>query len=326
MVNAPSWFKPPMLCKTTQREELDVSGKWGSYIAEPKHDGTRCLAVHRAGEGVRLYSRSGQDYTDHVPHLITELTAWLPEDSVVDGELAIIKNTVTAQGQTVPVTDFNATMRVMGSGADKARDRQDEFGKKITFIVYDMPQFDGAELFDDSFDDRREKLEKVLPVSNHLTLNPQFTDHSTFGELFDELVENNVEGIIIKNASSRYVFDGRPNNTWFKVKAAITMDMVVSGFTDGTGKYEGMIGALEFSRVTADGEQVYVGRCSGMTDALRKEMSDDREAFIGRVVEIKSNELCGSKEYRSPRHPQFVCFRTDKLPQDCDGQELRQEA
>ncbi|TXH11017.1 MAG: hypothetical protein E6R04_03480 [Spirochaetes bacterium] len=327
MVNAPDWFLAPMLCKTTQRETLDTHGKWDGYIAEPKHDGTRCLAVRFAGESVRLFSRSGQDYTDHVPHLVNELNAWMPsdEDAIVDGELAIISDTFDLGGKRVPVTDFNKTMRVMGSGAEKARDRQKEFGKNITFIIYDIPQWNGRDLTGEHFTDRRKTLKHSFTFgSEHLFLNPQFTDPTRFGELFDTLVEHDVEGIIIKNATSLYVFEGRPNSTWFKVKAAVTMDMVVTGFTDGTGKYEGMIGALEFGRYTDDGV-VYVGRCSGMTDALRKEMSDDRDSFIGRVVEIKSNELCGSKEYRSPRHPQFVCFRTDKLPEQCLGEELKQD-
>jgi ATP-dependent DNA ligase len=326
MVEAPDWFEAPMLCKTTQRETLDIEGRWDGYVAEPKHDGTRCLVVNRAGEGVRLYSRSGQDYTEHVPHLVAELTGWLPEDSIIDGELAVIARTLYVGGESVPVTDFNKTMRIMGSLAERGRELQDDSGELISLVVYDMPQWKGTDWTGEHFSDRREGLEEGFPLSDHLFLNPQYDDPSNFGELFDTLVGNGVEGIIVKNIESGYVLGSRPNNTWYKVKAAVTMDMVVSGYTEGTGKFAGLIGALEFSRTGPDGELVYVGRCSGMTDAMRREITDNRDTYLGQVVEIKSNELVGSKEYRSPRHPQFVCFRTDKRPEDCDGQELRTAA
>lgn len=322
-------FTAPMLCKSTQRETLDTHGKWDDYIAEPKHDGTRCLAIRGDGD-VELYTRTGHSYTDHVPHVVAALNGWMPKHSVIDGELAIIDSHITVGRKRVPVTNFNSTMRIMGSGAERARDLQDtEFGL-IDFIVYDMPRWNGRDLSGEHLGDRRHGLKVCFPFgSKNLFLNPIFGDPSRFGELFDTLVDNGVEGIIIKNTSSLYVFDARPNATWYKVKAAVTIDMVVTGYTEGTGKYEGLIGAVEFGRWVGNGEgddggdTISVSRCSGMTDALRREISANRDAYLGRVIEVKSNELVGSKEYRTPRHPQFVAFRTDKLPEQCLGEELR---
>lgn len=56
----------PMLCKTTQRTSLDT-GNWSGYVFEPKHDGMRALVVVTE-EGVRVYGRSGLEYTEHLPH------------------------------------------------------------------------------------------------------------------------------------------------------------------------------------------------------------------------------------------------------------------
>jgi len=323
-------FVAPMLCKSTQRETLDIKGKWDNYIAEPKHDGTRCLAI-RGDKGVHLYTRTGHSYTDHVPHIVEALNEWMPKHSVIDGELAIIDSHFDVGRKRVPVTNFNSTMRIMGSGAERGRELQDtEFGL-ITFIIYDAPRWDGHDLSGEHLSDRRRGLKLSFPFgSEHLFLNPIFGDPERFGELFDTLVDNGVEGIIIKNTTSLYVFDARPNATWYKVKAAITIDMVVTGYTEGTGKYAGLVGAVEFGRWVGNGEgdnggdTVHVSRCSGMTDALRREISANRDAYLGRVIEVKSNELVGSKEYRTPRHPQFVAFRTDKLPEQCLGEELKQ--
>lgn len=323
MVDAPDGFEAPMLCKTVQREDLDDPKKWSEYIAEPKHDGVRCLAKRLAGE-VRLYSRTGQDFTDHVPHLAEELNAYMPDGSVLDGELAILKSSVSVHDQEVPVTDFNATMRVLGSLAERGREVQKELGL-MSYVLYDFLAWDGVDYTPATWKLRRGWLLGSMPDRpEHLRLNPVFFQHTTFGALFDDLTDYGIEGIIVKNKTSAYVLDGRPNKTWYKVKAAVTMDMIVTGYTEGTGKYEGLIGTIEFSRMGADGEPVYVGRCSGMTDELRKDITNNRASYLGRVVEVKSNELVGSKEYRSPRHPQFVSFRFDKKPEDCTGEELRQ--
>lgn len=322
---APDWWGSPMLCKTTMRETLDIKGKWDGFVAEPKHDGARCLVDTRDGS-VRLYSRNGQEFTNHVHEdLIEELTEWIPKDTIIDGELAIIERTFDIGRRRVPVSDFNSTMRILGSAAERGRSLQPELGV-MSLIAYDMPRWDGVWYSDEHFSDRRAMLKEGFPFgSERIFLNPQFGDPSRFGELFDTLIENKVEGIIAKNVESLYVFDGRPNNTWYKVKAATTIDMVVTGYTEGQGKYEGLIGTIEFGRWTEDGI-VYVGRCSGMTDALRREISDDRDAYIGRVIEVKSNDLVGTKsDYRTPRHPQFVTFRNDKNPEDCLGDELKHD-
>lgn len=316
-------FRTPMLCKTTLREHLD-GNDWQEYVAEPKHDGARCIAIRDAHGTVKLFTRTGNEFTEHVPHIVKTLENWLPLSTVIDGELAIIDGEVNLGRRRVPVTNFNATMRVLGSLAERGRQLQeDEFGP-ISYIVYDLLEWNGSGYTDRSQEWRRKELKSVFPFgSENLFLNPVFDDPSRFGELFDTLIGHGIEGIIVKNKSAPYVFDGRPNKTWYKVKAAVTMDMIVSGYTDGAGKYEGLIGTVEFSRMDAEGNLVYVGRCSGMTDDLRREITADKDKYLGKVIEVKSNELVGSKEYRSPRHPQFVAFRFDKNPQDCTGEELK---
>jgi len=323
MVDTPDWFAAPMLCKTKLRDDLNVHGKWAGWVAEPKHDGWRCLVDTRSGSP-RLYSRTGQDLTEHVhADLLSELAAWIPVNSIVDGELAIIDRDIFVEGVVVPVTNFNSTQRILGSKADRAQTLQPDLGI-MSFIAYDLLMWDSVGYSGDHLVDRRHDLALDFPHSDRLVLNPQFTDHETFGELFDTLIDNGVEGIIVKNTNSVYVFDGRPNDTWYKVKVATTIDMVITGYTKGNGKYAGLIGAIEFGRWTEDGV-VYVARCSGMTDDVRRQISDDPDAYIGKVIEVKSNDLVGSGEYRTPRHPNFITFRHDKNPEQCLGTELKQK-
>lgn len=131
------------------------------------------------------------------------------------------------------------------------------------------------------------------------------------------------EGIILKHAGSTYTEE----KLWVKVKKEETEDVVIMGYDDAkaestkvTGvtsvtKYakKGWIGAVRFGQYR-DGKLVDCGKCSGMDDKLREELSLNGGKYIGTVVEILANER---EETGKFRHPRWVGFREDKNPKDC---------
>ena len=58
----------------------------GGWAYEPKFDGRRCLAFVRHGSAY-LQSRHGRDLTAYFPDVAAQLTAALPAETVVDGEI-----------------------------------------------------------------------------------------------------------------------------------------------------------------------------------------------------------------------------------------------
>ena len=97
-----------------------------------------------------------------------------------------------------------------------------------------------------------------------------------------------------------------------KMKAELEADLLVEGVTNGTGKNDGLIGAL--SCTTKDGTlKVNVG--SGLTDEDRKK---DPDEFIGKIVSVKYNEKI--KDKNSPNWslflPIFQELRLDKSEAD----------
>lgn len=113
------------------------------------------------------------------------------------------------------------------------------------------------------------------------------------------------EGVVYK--------DGNLTN-WAKRKREETTDLVIIGFTDGregrTGKMIGKVGALELG--LADG--TFVCRCSGMDDAVRDQISANRDAYLGKVVEVTYQYVAARGGLR---HPRFKQFRDDKRAEDC---------
>jgi len=320
-------FIEPMLARAA--EESDLSTKnWDGWVLEPKHDGMRAIVV-RTTDGVEIYSRTGKTQKGKCPHL-EEAFMVLPEGTVLDGELAMVESYIDVYGKQVPVVNFNKTMRVMGSGVDKAVLRQSELGS-LSFIIFDvMVLGNGGRTLYETPQDSRFSISDSLTVK-HMVHNPRF--EGDFEEIYNTLIKAGVEGAILKGLKGEYL-PGKRSKTWLKVKSAKTFDVVVTGFTEGQGKYEGQIGAIEFSAYDDNGSLNYVGRCSGMTDEERLKWTEYRNAMAAdkaagkpfpeyTVIEVKANEMVGSGEYRTPRHPQYQHIRVDKNPADCKMEQFK---
>lgn len=310
-------FVQPMLARAAEEDHL-TSKDWTGWVLEPKHDGMRAI-ITVTEAGVEIYSRTGKSQAGKCPHLEQSFSS-LPVGTILDGEIALMVNAVEVAGSKVPVVDFNKTMRIMGSGTDKAIARQKEFGK-VVFILFDVIQY-GPTITEDYTQARRFAIADRLN-KNWLIHNPRYA--TDFDGVYNELVSAGIEGAILKNKDAPYVAGSR-SKSWLKVKSAKTFDVVVTGFTAGNGKYDGQIGAIEFSAYLPDGTLQYVGRCSGMDDTERTRWTQIREACErmndtvlsdGYVIEVKANEMVGSGEYRTPRHPQYQHVRIDRTPESC---------
>ena len=296
-----------MLSKATSVESI-TNNDWSGYWMEPKLDGMRA-AVLKVGDSVTIYGRSHLEYQDHVPHLIEAFKA-IPLDFHLDGELCFISSFVEVEGKQVPVVDFNKTMRIMGSLAETAIEKQIESGY-ISFVAFDTIDF-GM-----SYDYRVSDLDNLpqLTQSRFIHRIPVFDNWTV--DTYNSLISNGVEGAMLKNTMSVYK-GGRPNKTMYKIKKEETYDVVIYEAYEGTGKHEGRLGGLKFGAYLPSGEFKKVGRTGGgFNDQEREEIWSNQSDYMGRVMEIKCNETVGSGDYRTPRHPQFLVFRLDKEAREC---------
>lgn len=58
-----------------------------------------------------------------------------------------------------------------------------------------------------------------------------------------------------------------------------------------------------------------VGECSGFDEETREMFSDDPKSWVGKVIEIKANEIF--KDTGKLRHPRYLRLRDDKSPLEC---------
>lgn len=126
--------------------------------------------------------------------------------------------------------------------------------------------------------------------------------------MFHSVLAEGQEGLILKSPNHRYSF--KRSKDWAKVKEVKDCDLVCTEVIPGTGKYQGMIGAL-LCKGEVEGKQVVSKVGTGLADAQR-ELED--EDYLGKTIEIQYNSIIQdsvTKEW-SLFLPRFVTLRFDK--------------
>ncbi len=133
-------YLKPMLCASA---DVPVCGP--DWIAEPKLDGWRLLAV-RDHDCVRIYGgRNGRNYTGRLPYLEGALFDALPAGTVLDGELV---GDSFAHVQTVMKSNVAHTP-THGQGA-------------LRFVAFDVLCVDSEDWRGEEWMNRRTLLEDLL--------------------------------------------------------------------------------------------------------------------------------------------------------------------
>ncbi len=273
------------------------------FVAQEKLDGMRAI-VHVTPAGLRIFSRSaGVDD----PTRPLEKTSALPHLAKL--KFPNLVGTILDTEILLPGVDS----AVLSGTVHRKNTNGDE--KRVKIFVFDVLQSKGEDLTGFRFESRMIHLAKMCA---HIRSRYIYFLSLAYAEpdkrnLYDSILKARGEGVIFKRLDASYVQGGRPSNNWYKAKRSATFDCIVLGFTKGAGKFNNRIGAVRFGQYIED-TLVELGQASGMSDAVRTDMSIHPEKYIGRVVTIKGMERLKSGAIR---HPQFAGMRLDKKPQEC---------
>jgi len=243
-------FRPifPMLASTAESAAAAVAG-FDRASVEWKLDGIR-IQIHRRGDEVRVYTRNLNDITDTLPGIVRAVRALPVEQAVLDGEALWM----TREGPAA----FQDTVSQIDSGAPP---------EGIVTFLFDALHVDGEDLLDAPLEERAARLDALAPelrIPSVVTSDPD-----TAERVLEEALGAGHEGIVVKDASSRYSA-GRRGKAWRKVKPVRTYDLVVLGAEWGHGRRQGRLSNLHLgARDPRTGEFVMVGKTfKGMTDEL----------------------------------------------------------
>src|SRR5688572_14231840 len=192
----------------------------GDWVYEVKHDGYRMLSRIQ-NSAVKLFTRSGRDWSDKLPHLVAALNKLKLQDTWLDGEIV------------VPGPDGRSSFQALQNAFEAGRDAG------IVYYVFDAPFLAGQDLRALPLLERRRRLEKTLKVSSQVRLSGYLKGDAK--QVLDEACKLKLEGLIGKEAGAVYV-SGRAKS-WIKLKCRPRQDFVIGGYTAPGGSRTGF-GAL----------------------------------------------------------------------------------
>ncbi|HYE93089.1 MAG TPA: DNA ligase D, partial [Terriglobales bacterium] len=230
----------PLMLATLAEQPFSRPG----WLFEAKYDGVRLLAA-RAGGAVELYGRAGQRFTARYPEVVAALRALPVDRFVLDGEVVALDERGRPSFQRLQLRMH------LTHAADVERARG---ATPVTGVFFDALAIDGRDLRALPLGARKECLALLVPARGVIHYGAHVEEH---GEAFYEAAsEQRIEGIVAKNARSRYT--GGRTGDWVKIKCHLRQEFVIGGYTAPQGSRP-RFGALHVGVYDGD-TLVYVGR------------------------------------------------------------------
>ena len=226
----------------------------GDYAYEVKWDGMRAIAYSEPGR-LRLETRTLREITRGFPELGRLQRQLGARRAVLDGEIVALDD----QGRP-SFQRLQARIHLTGS-AEIARAAK---AQPVIYMIFDLLYLDGESLMASDYRTRRARLEQLQLQGDAWRVPP--TLDGTGEDVLAASRAAGLEGIVAKRVDSPYK-PGYRGREWLKIKNVMRQEFVVGGFTPGSGRRKGSIGALLVGYY-ADGELHYAGKVgTGYSDA-----------------------------------------------------------
>jgi DNA ligase-1 len=269
--------KPNLMLLKSYQPNQDVTG----WVMSEKLDGVRAY-----WDGTNLVSRQGN---------VFNAPKWFIKDFPsfeLDGELWLARGA------------FEETISIV------RRKIPDSRWKKMTYQVFEVPNQKGGLL------ERMSILKTYLDRHAHLYIKPveqiKIVSNDMVSKELKRILALDGEGLVVRNPKTLYK-TGRLS-TALKIKQKQDAECVVKGYTEGLGKYTGLVGALKCELLPeqsarlfpklSEKEQPFIKIGSGLSDEQRA-----KPPKIGSVVTF---QYMGLTQKGLPRFPVFLRERANQ--------------
>ena len=301
----PIFDYPCMLASAYSEKGMGKLNIEGGVFVQEKCDGMRFNAVIEKGS-INFFGRSGKPITVLCDEFKRQFFDTFNFDCMIDGELLVKRD-----GKILDRKTGNGILNKCVRGTVSV-----EESEEICCVVWDIVPIDDFRkgVCDKQYHERFDTLKGYLNQNTSkisLVESELVYTKGEITELFQRYLGEGKEGVIVKSK----------NNLWknvratdqIKLKAEEECDLRVVGYEVGTGKYEGMLGALICE---SECGKLQVGVGTGFTDKERKEITE--ESVIGKIATVGYNMLIDDKkrETKSLFLPKFIEIREDKSVAD----------
>lgn len=224
--------------------ELPTAGREGQWAFEMKWDGVRAVVYVAAGV-VRVMTRNDREVVATYPELRGLGAALGDRPVVLDGEIIAVDE---AGRPSFGV--LQARMHVQRPKPELLA------AVPVSFLAFDALHVDGETLVGATYDRRRAVLEDLGLDGSHWGTPPAFEGDGETALAVSR--QQGLEGVVAKRRASLYS-PGRRSRDWVKVKNIRTQDVVVGGWSPGTGNRSGRIGSLLLGVHDGRGRLLFAG-------------------------------------------------------------------
>jgi DNA ligase-1 len=299
-------------------------GSIDEWTAEWKWDGIRGQIIKRNNE-LFVWSRGEELVTEKFPEY-NEFARALPDGLVLDGEI-ICLDTSAGDGVVKPLPFAVLQTRIGRKNISKKQLTEAPVG----FVAYDILEYEGKDLREEPFINRRKLLEQIIAGIHHPLLLISPTLHaSDWQHLHTSRAgsrEKGSEGLMLKRNNSPYL-SGRKKGDWWKWKIdALTIDAVMIYAQKGHGRRSNLY--TDYTFAVKDGDKLvpFAKAYSGLTDkefaqvdAFVKHNSIEKFGPVRTVkpelvFEIAFEGIAASNRHKSGvalRFPRISRWRKDK--------------
>lgn len=297
------------------------------YVMEDKIDGCHYKLI-----GNRFFSVDNVEKTDNFPHLRDFFQKLGMLNIILDGEI------------NYPGKTAQYCTHVTGASPYAAKEFQDKNGY-IHFTMFDILRTPKSNwTIRNTYEERRNMLEYFYETFVKGTEMESYIHVTTARregkrEYLQSLLDAGLEGGVLKKLDSQYMMGKKPMWQWMKIKQEDETDLILIGFEPPkvhyTGKdvetwpyweevngekipvteyhYNRWIGSMVLGAYV-NGVMTQICTASGFNKELRKDLSENPDVYLNRVVRIRFMELT-TDGY--PRHPNFINFHEGKLLEEC---------
>ncbi len=296
----PAFAKPQL---ATLVDSVPTGSQW---IHEIKFDGYRAL-VAVAGGTVKIYTRSGLDWTERFAPIAEAVAALGLPSALIDGEIVALGKDGNPS--------FAALQKILKGE-----------GGALTLFAFDLLSLDGKDLTGLSNVERKARLAGLLPQDDPVV---RYADHiiGAGEKLFDAMCSAGQEGIISKKADAPYRSSRTAN--WLKVKCTRRQEFVILGWSGSSASGRAFRSLLLGQH--KDGKLVYAGKVGtgfdqdSMAMLAKKFAARERKSPAAEVPRAEARGAhwirpdlvaeIGFAEFTPDdvlRHASFIGLRSDK--------------
>ncbi|MCX6814423.1 MAG: ATP-dependent DNA ligase [Candidatus Aenigmarchaeota archaeon] len=218
---------------------IDALESFDECAIEVKYDGAR-VQIHKKEGKIWLYTRRLENITKQFPDLVELVKKHVKgSEFIIEGEILAID----------PKTHRPMTFQTLSQRIHRKYDIEETIKQiPIQVNLFDVIYLNGKSFFESAFKERRKVLESIIsevPGKFQLAEELITKDLQKAEKFYKKALEENQEGVMVKNLKALYQPGRRVAGGWLKVKPTMeNLDLAIVGAQWGTGKRAGWMSSF----------------------------------------------------------------------------------